>query len=100
MNYVDPSGHEAFSNPNNQTSACNKTGGSGSTSSGSTPQYQTGSPSNETSPYTKQAACKEISIEDFLTRSIDLYVNSMQRVITYRTNVWAKTIGKFLYLYV
>lgn len=26
--------------------------------------------------------------------------NSVQRVITYRTNVWAKTLGKFLYLYV
>jgi len=35
---------------------------------------------------------------------LKLYVgfikNSVQRVITYRTNVWAKTLGKFLYLYV
>ena len=63
LNYIDPSGHDAYGNPNNQTSAYNKPGNAGTASSGSTPQYQAGSPNYSTSPYTKQSACKAISEE-------------------------------------
>ncbi|MEW4411866.1 EndoU domain-containing protein [Clostridium sp. AN503] len=63
LNYTDPSGHYAFGDPDNQTSAYNKQDSTRNASSGSTPQYQTGSPNYSTSPYTKQSACKEISDE-------------------------------------